>query len=245
MSTFQKPILANFIKIAIVSCAVALLLASMSSIASINDDKDKHDGNKVKFQIKEQITADNDFVSIDFGLTVEGKTPADATNKINVKMQKAKGIFKKYANVKIKTTRLRVNPRYKKSKITHWTGTSSVKITGANNKRTLSLISKLQEHLNYQSINFFISPEMKKTITDKLLITAITRYREQAQTIATAFGSSEFEITETSINTPSINTRRYFQESAPRMMSAKMVDPVIEAGDSSVTVNISGVVLVR
>jgi predicted secreted protein len=92
------------------------------------------------------------------------------------------------------------------------------------------------------SVTFSLSPEAQRAAEQKLSTQAIASFKQQAQNSAQAFGYSGYAIREVNIGHNGSSPRPVMMMAARSMNAdAKMSAPMaLEAGTSTVTVNVSG-----
>ncbi|WP_321326102.1 SIMPL domain-containing protein [Thiomicrorhabdus sp.] len=207
-------------------------------------DSTQPQGNRVSFSISEMQNVPNDIISMTFNRVAEGISPQAVANEINRQMQSAIKALKPYPDIIVKTSQYSIQPVYTKKVISHWRGQQSLVLTLENKPGLVKVLTKIQPYLAYQSMQFGVSDALKHKILGKLTDKAILQFRDQASRIAHGFNVPSFKILETRINTPnSFQPRPMYANSEMAMMSSKMAAPVVEAGQSQITVNISGTIL--
>ena len=132
-------------------------------------------------------------------------------------------------------------PRYAKDgKINGWQGSTGLVLEGKDFPRITGTAGKIQT-LSMGNVSFALSREQRARVEGEAQAQAIERFKAKASDVSSAFGFGGYTLREVSINTND-------QDPMPRMrsmaMSAKSeMDnaPVpVEAGKSTVLVNISG-----
>lgn len=221
---------------------LGMLLLLVPLTLAANDSEPK--GNKVQFSISESQNVANDSISITFNRVAEGTSPQAVADEINQQMQAAVQALKAYPNIITQTSQYNINPVYKKSIMSHWRGQQSLTLTLENKPGLVQVLAKIQPYLAYQSMQFGVSEELKQELLDKLTTKAIQRFRAQANRIAQGFMVPSYKIIETRIETPSsYNPRPYAARSEMAMMSPAMAAPTVKAGQSKLSVIISGTIL--
>jgi len=202
-------------------------------------------GNKVYFSISESQKMDNDILIITFKASAQARSANKVMESINYKMQTAMASLKKFPDIEVQTSQYRVQPIYNKGEtIRHWNGSQSLIVTLDAHSKQLKVLTELQEHLAYQSMRFKVSAEKKQKAIQQLTLTALQTFQQQAKLIANAFGSARYQLLETRINPPYPQANTQHTTFSSRMVMAEsMTAPTIESGQSTLTVNISGVLL--
>ena len=141
----------------------------------------------------------------------------------------------------VRTGNFSLYPRYAKDgKINGWQGSAGLVLEGKDFPRITGTAGKIQT-LSMGNVSFALSREQRARVEGEAQTQAIERFKAKASEVSSAFGFGGYTLREVSINTND-------QSPMPRMramtMSAKseMADaPVpVEAGKSTVLVNISG-----
>lgn len=141
----------------------------------------------------------------------------------------------------VRTGNFSLYPRYTKDgKINGWQGSAGLVLEGKDFPRITGTAGKIQT-LSMGNVSFALSREQRARVEGEAQAQAIERFKAKASEVSSAFGFGGYTLREVSINTND-------QDPMPRMrsmaMSAKSeMDnaPVpVEAGKSTVLVNISG-----
>ncbi len=228
------------------TCITTPLLANQNFLPPpSNELTPQISGNKVFFSISESQQMDNDTLIITLKASAQARSANMVMEEINRKMQTATTTLKEYPNIKVKTAQYRVHPIYNKGEnIRHWNGSQSLIITLDANSTQLNVLTKLQKQLEYQSMHFKVSAKQKQKAIQQLTLTALQTFQQQATLIAEALGSPNYQLIETRINPPTPISTQQNVVFTSRMVSTKsMTAPAIKSGQSTLTVNISGVLL--
>lgn len=201
------------------------------------------DQNKVFFSVNESMSVDNDMVSITFTHIAEGENAQDVADQINRQMGKAFRVLKAYPEVVKKTTQYRVNPIYKKSTISHWRGQQSLTLSMPQSDTVNQVLKKVQPYLAYQSMHFFVSTKIREKMKETLIQKAIKKYQNTAKNIASGFGHQNYKLIETRINTPNNRHQKVYAHAEMRSAAMDMASPNVSAGESQLSVTISGSML--
>lgn len=224
----------------ILSCCLLLLNLSNPAFA----DNSQLQGNRVHFSVSESQNVPNDSISMTFNRVAEGISPQAVANEINRQMQLAIRALKPSPEIIVKTSQYNIQPVYTKQVISHWRGQQSLVLTLENKPGLVKILAKIQPYLAYKSMQFGVSKALQQQILEQLTDKAILRFRNKATRIAHGFNAPSFKVLETHINTPnSFQPRAMYARSEMAMMSSKMAAPVVKAGQSQITVNISGTIL--
>jgi len=250
MLYFSSPLWFKYLTAVLTVCLIGITSPTLAnqnflSPPSSNTFNPQISGNKVYFSISESLKMDNDTLIITLKASAQARSANVVMEKINRKMQAAISALKKYPKIEVKTVQYRVHPIYNKGETIHrWNGSQSLTITMDAKSTQLNALSELQEHLEYQSMHFKISAKQKQKAVQQLTLTALKTFQQQAKLIADAFDSPSYQLLETRINSPSPKTNRQNAVFTSRMVMAEsMAAPAIESGKSTLTVHVSGVLL--
>ncbi|CDS54623.1 putative exported protein [Polaromonas sp. CG9_12] len=141
----------------------------------------------------------------------------------------------------VRTGNFSLYPRYgKDGKINGWQGSTELVLEGKDFPRITGAAGKIQT-LSLGSVSFALSREQRARVEGEAQSQAIERFKAKASEVSSAFGFGGYALREVSINT---NDQGPMPRPRAMAMSAKseMADaPVpVEAGKSTVLVNISG-----
>ena len=141
----------------------------------------------------------------------------------------------------MRTGNFSLYPRYgKDGKINGWQGSTELVLEGKDFPRITGTAGKIQT-LSLGSVSFALSREQRARVEGEAQAQAIERFKARAGEVSAAFGFGGYALREVSINS---NDQGFTPRPRAMAMSAKseMADaPVpVEAGKSTVLVNISG-----
>ena len=150
----------------------------------------------------------------------------------------------------VRTGNFSLYPRYGKdgSKIAGWQGTAEMVLEGRDFDRITTTAGKIQG-MTLGNIGFSLSREQRTKVEAQAQAQAIERFKAKAEEIAKSFGFTSYTLREVQV---SASDQGYGPR--PRMMAmqaktanAEMADsPVpVEAGKTTVLVNVSGAIQMR
>jgi len=128
-------------------------------------------------------------------------------------------------------------------RISAWRGRTEVVLESHDFAAASTLAGKMSSSMQVGNVAFSLSPQAHRAAAQKLSTQAIDSFRQQAQASTQAFGYSSYTIREVSVNHDGSSPPRPVMMMQARGMSAdaKMAAPMaLEAGTSTVTVNVSG-----
>ncbi|MES2510325.1 MAG: SIMPL domain-containing protein [Pseudomonadota bacterium] len=146
----------------------------------------------------------------------------------------------------VRTGNFSLYPRYgKDGKINGWQGSTELVLEGKDFSRITTTAGRIQS-LTLGNVSFSLSREQRARVEGEAQTQAIERFKAKASDVAKGFGFSNYTLREVSIN-----SNDQGPVPRPRMMAmqakSEMADaPVsVEAGKSTVIVNVSGSVQMR
>ena len=146
----------------------------------------------------------------------------------------------------VRTGNFSLHPRYSQnSQITGWQGNTELVLEGRDFARITSTAARITS-MTIAQVAFSLSPQQRSKVERDAQTLAIENFKTQAADLTRAFGFADYTLREVSVNSNS-----YAPGPRPRMMAmeakAMVADaPIaVEAGKSTVTVNVSGSVQMR
>ncbi len=205
--------------------------------------------NVVQLAASGTVEVQQDLLSISMNTTREGPDAGTVQNQLKVALDAALAEAKKAAQpgqLDVRTGNFSLYPRYARDgKISAWQGTAELVLEGRDFARISTTAGKIQT-LTMGNVSFGLSREQRAKVEGDAQAQAIERFKAKAEGIAKAFGFSSYTLREISVNA---NDQGF--QPRPRMMAmearaASSDAPVpVEAGKSTVVVNVSGSVQLK
>lgn len=196
-------------------------------------------GALVDFSIDASRTAHNDLARATAFAEVTETTPGEAARKVNSAIAQALAMAKAYAAVKTRSGSTWTFPSYAKNGrgIDSWRVHSELQFESRDVAALSELLGKLQAaNLGVGQIGLAPAPETRKKAEDEAMREAIAAFQEKAQRIAALLGKS-YRIKQMNIGGSGPAPMFAMARRATSLEAAPMP---IEAGESTVTINISG-----
>ncbi|UUZ78619.1 SIMPL domain-containing protein [Polaromonas sp. P1(28)-13] len=195
------------------------------------------------------VEVQQDLLSISMSTTVGGSDAGTVQTQLKQALDTALAQAKQAAvpgQMDVRTGNFSLYPRYNKDgKINGWQGTTELVLEGKDFSRITSTAGKIQT-LTLGNVSFALSREQRVKVEGEAQAQAIERFKAKAGEIAKNFGFGSYTLREVSINA---NDRGYTPRPRVMAMQAKgeMADSAIpvEAGKSTVLVNVSGSVQMK
>lgn len=195
------------------------------------------------------VEVQQDVLSISMNTTRDGPDAGMVQTQLKQALDAALLVAKQAAvpgQLDVRTGNFGLYPRYgKDGKINGWQGSTELVLEGRDFARITTAAGKIQT-LTMGNVSFALSREQRARVEGEAQTQAIERFKAKASEIARGFGFSSYTLREVSIN-----ANEQGSGPRPRMMAmaakAEMSDaPVsVEAGKSTVLVNVSGSVQMK
>lgn len=193
------------------------------------------------------VEVQQDLLSITLSTTREGSDATLVQNQLKAALDAALVEAKKSAQagqMDVRTGNFSLYPRYNKDgKISGWQGRTELVLEGKDFPRITATAGKIST-LTLGNVGFALSREQRERVEGEAQAQAIASFKAKAAEISRNFGFSGYTLREVAINANDQGPVR------PRMMAmeAKAADssPIpVEAGKSTVLVNVSGSVQMK
>lgn len=194
------------------------------------------------------VEVQQDLLSIAMSTTRDGTDAAVVQNQLRQALEAALAEAKKTAQpglMDVRTGNFSLYPRHgKDGKINGWQGSTELVLEGKDFPRITAAAGRIQT-LTMGNVGFALSREARARVEGDAQAQAIEQFKAKASEIARGFGFSSYTLREVSVNANDQGPIR------PRMMAmeakASMSDASIpvEAGKSTVLVNVSGFVQMK
>ena len=195
------------------------------------------------------VEVQQDLLSISMNTTRDGTDAATVQTQLKQALDSALAQAKQAAvpgQMEVRTGNFSLYPRYgKDGKINGWQGSTELVLEGKDFPRITSTAGKIQT-LTLGNVSFALSREQRARVEGEAQTLAIERFKLKAGDIARSFGFGGYSLREVSVNA---NDQGYTPRPRAMAMSAKseMSDSAlsVEAGKSTVLVNVSGSVQMK
>lgn len=235
-------------KLALKSIAMVAVLVSAGSVFSQNNAPAPLQ-NVVSLSASGAVEVTQDLLAITLNATRDGADAAVVQSQLKTVLDAALAEARKAAQpgqMDVRTGNFSLFPRYDKAnKISGWQGTAELVLEGRDFPRIAATGGKIP-NMTIANIGFGLSREQRAKVEGEAQTKAIEQFKAQATEIARNFGFSAFTLREVAVNSHDN------QEVRPRMMAmakgASMSSDAaipVEAGKSTVVVNVSGSVQMR
>jgi predicted secreted protein len=204
--------------------------------------------NIAQLSARATLEVQQDLLTIAMSTTRDGSDSAALQTQLRLALEAALSAAKTTAQpglMDVRTGNFSLSPRYgKDGKINGWQGTTELLLEGRDFPRITAAAGNIQT-LALGQVGFALSREARDRVEGDAQAQAIASFKAKAAQVANSFGFTSYSLREVSINANEQGPVR------PRMMAmqAKTVmseAPIpVEAGKSSVTVNVTGSVQMK
>lgn len=228
--------------------AAFVLLAGATSIFAQNIQREPLQ-NVAQLSASGSVEVQQDLLSISLNTTRDATDAGTVQTQLKQALDAALAQAKQAAapgQMDVRTGNFSLYPRYgKDGKINGWQGSTELVLEGRDFARITSTAGKIQT-LTMGNVSFALSREQRSRVEGQAQAEAIERFKAKAGEIAKRFGFAGYALREVSV---SANEQGYTPRPRVMAMQAKseMSDaPIaVEAGKSTVLVNVSGSVQMK
>jgi predicted secreted protein len=127
------------------------------------------------------------------------------------------------------------------SKLEGWRGRAEIRLESNDFKAASELISKLQEKLQLNGVQFSVAAETRRKLEDSLTAEAIESFRRRAASVQKAWGAKGYKLVQMSLGTAGGGSpHQPVMMRAAKMMDESVAAPEFAGGETRLTVNVSG-----
>ncbi len=193
------------------------------------------------------VEVQQDLLAITMNTTRDGTDAATVQTQLKQALDTALALAKQSAapgQMDVRTGNFSLYPRYSKDgKLNGWQGSTEMVLEGKDFSRITSTAGKIQT-LTLANVSFALSREQRAKVEGDAQAQAIERFKTKAGEVAKSFGFSSYSLREVAINANDQGMPRPYAMQAKSSAMADSSIPV-EAGKSTVVVNVSGSVQMK
>jgi predicted secreted protein len=219
------------IRILILSLLLASGLARAEAV--------KPTGALVDFSVEASEPVANDMAQASAFYEASATNPGELARQVNAAMARGLALAKPYAGIKTRSGSTWTSPIYGKNGrgIESWRMRSELQFESRDVGSLSELLGKLQTTLAIGQISLMPASETRRKAEEEATRTAIAAFQDKARRIATALGKP-YHLRQMNIG----NNGRppIYPMARAAMLQADAAPMPIEAGESTITVNISG-----
>jgi predicted secreted protein len=219
----------------------SLLLLAFVTLPVFAAEPAKPTGALVDFRVDVQKSVANDLGRASAYVEMTGSDPADVARKVKAVIADGLATAKAQPGITVKSGGTHTYPIYSKTGrvIESWRMRSELLLESRDAAALSAAVGKLQGgSLAIGGINFSPAPETRRKADDDATIEAIDAFNAKAERIAATL-KKPYRIRQMSVN-GSGNFPQPYPVARAAVMSAEAAPMPVEAGESNVTVNVSG-----
>jgi len=198
---------------------------------------------RVNLAAQASVQVAQDLLTMSLSTTREGTDPQVVQSQLKNALDAALTLAKREARpllMTVRTGRFGLAPRYgRDGKITGWQGSTELVLEGQDFARISETAGKLNT-LTVAGANFGLTQAQRQGAQAQAQTQAIALFRQRATEIAKAFDFQGYTLGEVSVNYDEGVPVYQPQMKAMRAMTAEAAPVPVEAGMTSVSVNVSG-----
>jgi len=217
--------------------AVIFILAVFPAVAA---EEAKPKGTLIDFSVEASRPAVNDMARATVYAEASGANPGELAKKVNSTIEDALKTAKTFPKIKTQSSGVRTYPSYgKDGRITGWRMRSELDLETLDMAALSELLGRLQETIAVGQLSLLPSPETQKKCEEAATLEALAAFQAKAKLIAGALKKT-YCIRQMNIGGGSQPIERPMMMRAAKMAAMEAAPAPIEAGESRVSVTISG-----
>jgi predicted secreted protein len=187
----------------------------------------------------------NDRMSASLRAETDNADPAAAAGSVNARMAKALARARSVKGVEVSTSGYTSYQITEKNQPPRWRVAQTLQLEGGDFSTLSALVSQLQADggLTVASINFSVGEATRTKAEDALTQQAIKAWQARAQAAARGFGYESWRVGKAAVQSDAIRPQPMFRAASAMSVSAAPV--AIEAGNTDVTVTVTGEALLE
>ncbi len=204
----------------------------------------------MSFSATERREIEQDLLVATLSYVTTNRDARALQNEINGAMKKALDAAKKEKTVKVQTGAYQVyetNEPRTKEKL--WRGSQNMTLKSKDADDLLELVGTLQDmKLTMNGLSYTLDPETAVNVKDSMMEAALIQLQKRADRAAKALGKSSAALRDVSIesgNTPYPEPQMYARGMMMQAPEMDMAAPVASAGESTITLTVSAVALLK
>ena len=182
----------------------------------------------------------NDLMIVHLQVQHEDRDAAVLAEKVNSEMTWALDQLKAFNLVESETRNYTTHPRYEQKRVVGWRSSQTLLVKGTDFEQVKEALQILQARLQIKRMQFLPRDETRKQIEDGLIQQALANFRHRATILQQSMGASSYRVVKININTGDRSGRVRLETHTGALARSVDTAPAIDAGQSKVTVGISG-----
>jgi predicted secreted protein len=229
------------------SMVLASSLALVSAAADAQSVTQAEPSGVLSLTAQSSAEVPQDVVDITLFYEQEANDPSTLTTTLNQRAETALRQAKGVSGVTARSGSFSIYPSTDRDgRISAWRGRTEVVLESHDFAAASKLAGEMSSNMQVGNVQFSLSPEAQRAAEQKLTGEAIASFRQQASAGAQAFGYSGYSIREVNIGHNGVAPRPVMMMAARAMGAESKAAPLpLEAGTSTVSVNVSGSVQMK
>lgn len=186
----------------------------------------------------------NDLMMVHLQVQHEDRDASVLAEKVNADMAWALDELKEFTQVDTDTRNYSTYPKYEQNRVVGWRSSQTLVIQGTEFEELKNALQILQGKLQIQRMQFQPQDETRKQVEDELIQQALANFKHRAQIVQQSMSAAGYRVMQININTGGDRPGRVRMEAQSTNIAAmsRSVDsaPAVDAGQSKITVSISG-----
>lgn len=183
----------------------------------------------------------NDTMNVTLLASHQALQSAEATKVVNRQMDAALKALKATKGIHYETGNYQTHPIYQNQHISGWRASQQIELRSTDVDQLSALVGTLQKELKVASMNFDVSKQVRQQTISVLSVEALNLFKSRAELIQKTMGADHYQIVAIDINSGSQPPPfRPYMMRAEKAMLDSAAAPVVESGDSTINVNVSG-----
>lgn len=203
--------------------------------------------NLVQLDTNAKQEVSNDTMNAVLYIEKQDTDSARLANVVNKLIKNALAEVALVAGVQAETGNMNNSPIYKyennTNRITGWNAHAEIRLKSQDFEAMSKIIGRLQNTMLLQGVSFSVSDSSRKAAEDKLTTASIQAFYARANIIQQAMGGKQFKIVNMNISQNNQWQPQQPMFEARALMKSAAMDvaaPVVQGGDSTLQVSVSG-----
>lgn len=218
---------------------VLVITILLTALTAITYAEEQMHFNIVNLSAEQSRQVENDVMVVIMQASAQKNSSAEAANAVNRIMAWADPIISADKQIRYRSLNYQTRPVYHDRSVSGWTASQQVRLESENFEALTALIGTLQQQLQTISMQFTVSEEKRKSEIDTLIAAALEAFTRKAELISRTMKARDHRLVSIAVdeNGTSVGYRGIVQAEAMAVSSAA---PQVEAGDSKITVRVTG-----
>ena len=166
----------------------------------------------------------------------------DASKQVNQDMNWALSQVKNRSDIKVATLNYTTQPVYRNDRIVAWAVSQQLRLESSKIEHLAELSGQLQQKLKINNMQFKVSDDLQKQVSDGLIEDALGAFKDKAKLLVKVMGANDYRVVNVSISEGGqmLPFQKTFRSELSGSSFTSSIGPAIESGESSLSVNLHG-----